>query len=159
MLPKVYLETTIPSYLVARPSRNLQLASAQEATKLWWNDHRHRFHLFVSHVVLREVSRGDAQFAAERINVLKNAAMLSIVPEAEDLARRLIANSIIPANAENDATHVAYAAAHEMDFLLTWNCTHIHNASIFRRIEKACAEFGFRCPVICTPDELMNFKP
>ena len=77
------------------------------------------------------------------------------LPEANELAKRLLRDEIIPAVAADDATHVALAA-HRMDFLLTWNCTHINNHNIRARIQPACAAVGLVCPDICTPAELMR---
>ena len=151
MLPRLYLETTIPSYLVAWPSRDLRIAADQEATQEWWDERRVDFDLFISETVLREVSRGNPEMSAARIASLRGVRVLPDTPLAN-----LLASGIIPAVAEDDAAHVALAAAHGMDFLLTWNCTHINNRAIERRIERACADFGVECPVICTPTELMK---
>jgi hypothetical protein len=156
MIPRLYLETTIPSYLVARRSQDLRLAADQETTREWWEQRRHHFDLFVSDLVLREARRGDAQFAAARLEKLRDIAILSAAPAAEQLAERLLRDGIIPAIAADDATHLGYAAAHNMDFLLTWNCRHINNRTLERRIERACLACGLTCPVICAPTELME---
>jgi len=50
---------------------------------------------------------------------------------------------------------MALSAAHGMDYLLTWNCTHINNPHLIRRIEAGCAERSLACPVICTPEGLL----
>ena len=156
MQPRLYLETTIPSYLVARRSRDLRLAADQETTQEWWEQRRHNFDLFVSDLVLREARRGDTQFAAARLEKLRGIAILSASPAAEQLAERLLRDGIIPHIAADDATHLGIAAAHRMDFLLTWNCRHINNRALERRIERACLACGLTCPVICTPTELME---
>ena len=156
MKPRLYLETTIPSYLVARRSRDLRLAADQETTQQWWESERHDYELFISQAVVREVSRGDANFAAARLGHLRDIPLLPRTPEASALITHLLASSIIPAVAEDDAAHIGLAAAHGMDFLLTWNCRHIHNHHIRARIERACAAFGLVCPDICTPAELMK---
>jgi hypothetical protein len=159
MLPKLYLETTIPSYLEARLSKNARLAADQEATKEWWDEQRSKFELYVSVIVLREVQRGDANFAKARLERIRDIPVLAPSAVAEDLAKSMLDAQIIPANAADDASHLAIAAANEMEFLLTWNCTHINNRYIIRRIEGACSAMGLRCPVICTPPELMNIIP
>ena len=156
MKPRLYLETTIPSYLTARPSRDLRIAADEEATHEWWNERRDDFDLFISETVLREVSKGNPEMAAARIASLRGVGVLPDTPLANLLTKHLLASGIVPAVAEDDAAHMALAAAHGMDFLLTWNCTHINNRAIERRIERACAEFGVECPVICTPTELMK---
>lgn len=156
MKPRLYLETTIPSYLVARRSRDLRLAADQESTQEWWEDRRHDFDLFVSQVVIVEARRGDPQFAAARLEKLRGIPVLDALPAGEQLAERLLAEGVIPDIAADDATHLGFAAANKMDYLLTWNCSHINNRALLRRIERACAGCGLICPVICTPTELMN---
>lgn len=158
MKPKLYLETTIPSYLVARPSKDLRLAADQESTKEWWEKRRHEFELFISQAVVLEVSRGDAKFAQARMAAIKDIGALRDAPAAAALTKRLLAEWIIPSVAADDATHLGLAAAHGMEYLLTWNCRHINNPALRRRIERACSECGLVCPVICSPAELMKVK-
>ena len=156
MKPRLYLETTIPSYLVARPSRDVRLASDQLATQEWWDECRDDYELFSSQTVLDEARRGDPAFAAARRAQLAGITLLSNLPEAAELAKRLLRDQIIPAVATDDATHIALAAAHGMEYLLTWNCQHINNHRIRSRIERACEAAGMLCPDICTPAELMS---
>ena len=154
-LPKLYLETTIPSYLTARRSRDLRLAAHQEVTEEWWTDHRHEYDLYISDLVLDEAGDGDSDLAPARIAALAGIPSLDVTEEVDELAARLLAGGLIPAKAAQDAFHVAVSAVHGMDFLLTWNCTHINNVNIIRRMERVCVGAGFACPVICSPDELL----
>ena len=156
MKPRLYLETTIPSYLVARRSRDLRLAADQETTQQWWETERHDYELFISQAVVFEVSRGDANFATARLDHLREFPLLPRTSEASALITHLLASGIIPAAAADDAAHIGLASAHGMDFLLTWNCRHINNHHIRVRLERACAAFGLVCPDICTPAELMK---
>ena len=156
MKPRLYLETTIPSYLVARRSRDLRLAADQETTQQWWEAERHDYELYISQAVVREVSKGDTNFAAARLDHLREFPLLPRTPEASALITHLLASGILPAVAEDDAAHIGLAAAHGMDFLLTWNCRHINNHHIRGRLERACAAFGLVGPDICTPAELMK---
>ena len=158
-LPKLYLETTIPSYLTARRSRDVRMATDQEATESWWKSQRVDFEIFISQVVVREVRRGDVELAAARLARIREFSVLEPTPASEELTMRLLADGIVPAVAADDAAHIGIAAAHAMDFLLTWNCKHINNRYTFRRIERACAACGMACPVIATPTELMNLQP
>lgn len=151
-LPRLYVETTI---LTARRSRDLQLAADQQTTEDWWNNRRQHYECFVSPVVADEVSRGDAAFAAARMARLAGLTVLPVNDAAQELTVRLLADDIIPAVAADDAVHLGVAAEHGMDFLLTWNCKHINNPHLIRRIEHACAAAGLACPIICTPAELM----
>ncbi len=155
MKPSVYIETTIPSYLVARPSRDIVLAGHQEATRDFWNNRRQDFDLFISAYVIDESRGGEAEMASRRLESLNGISMLSATPESDALALRLVARLGLPQKAEADAYHISIAAAHSMDFLLTWNCTHINNLHMLRRIEETCRDAGFIPPVIGTPDELI----
>ncbi len=159
MTPRLYLETTIPSYLVARPNPDIQIAADQAATVQWWDAHRGDFDMFVSAVVIREVSRGEAEMATLRLAKINHLSVLAPTAESEALTERLLKDQIVPAKAADDAAHISLAAVHRMDFLLTWNCKHINNRFVVRRIERACAAAGFACPVIATPKELMNLEP
>lgn len=154
MRPTVYIETTIPSYLTARPSRDLVRAAQQAITREWW-ERRGEFDLFVSEAVLTEVAAGDPDAAARRADALAGVAELPATPEAAALARALLAGVPLPPKAAVDALHVALAAVAGMDFLLTWNCTHIANAVLRNRIEQVCRQSGYEPPVICTPAELV----
>ena len=155
-LPKLYVETTIPSYLTARRSKDLRLAADQKATTEWWEEQRSEYNLYVSAAVLAEAGEGEPMFAAKRLAVLEGIPELRVSEDVTELAARLLTDQIIPKAAEADAAHLAFAAVHRVDFLLTWNCRHIHNLKLERRIEAACRALGFVCPIICTPAELLG---
>lgn len=155
MKPRLYIETTIPSYLVARRSRDLRLAADQETTTEWWDTKRQEYELFTSEVVVAEVSEGDATMSQARIEILANILRLPALFEADEIIQQLLRDGIIPQNAAADAAHIALSVVHAIDFLLTWNCKHISNPHNFRRIERLCATRGYPCPVICTPEQLL----
>ena len=152
---KVYVETTIPSLLTARLSRDILIAGQQQATRDWWQERRGHYKLHVSGLVLIECRRGDADAAQARESALDGCDILEFSAVAEELARTILASKLIPAKASADAAHIAIAAVHGMDFLLTWNCRHIANAAIVEKVRDVCSKSGFQAPVICTPFELM----
>lgn len=154
MKQRVYIETSILSYLTALPSRDVIQAARQQVTIAWWA-RRHEYSLFVSDPVLGEARRGDPAAAARRLEAAGGIPVLSGAEEAEVLAAALLAGAAMPSKAVVDAAHVAIAAVHGLDFLLTWNCTHIANAAMRPRIETICKDHGFPPPIICTPDELL----
>lgn len=156
MKRRVYIETTVASYLTARPSRDLVVAAHQELTIEWWTKHKQRFDLYISDIVLREAARGDAVAAGKRLAELNGIDVLALDDVARDLARAFMERGLIPEKAVEDALHVAVATAQGMDFLLTWNCRHIANAEVVERLEAACLELGYRMPVLCTPEQLMG---
>ena len=102
-----------------------------------------------------EAADGDADFAAKRLDALDGIPSLEVTEEVDALAARFLEGGLIPEKAAQDAFHVAISALHALDFLITWNCKHINNVNIVRRLERLCAQSGFACPVICGPDELL----
>lgn len=153
MKPRVYIETTVPSYLTAWPSRDLLRAAHQQITREWW-DRRTAFDLFISPLVLVECQAGDPTAAAERLAVLAGLPLLEQTAEVAALAEALVRAVPIPPRAEGDAIHIAAAAIHGMQYLLTWNCNHIANATLRPRIEAVCRAAECEPPLICTPQEL-----
>jgi len=156
MNPKLYLETTIPSYLTSWPSRDLIIAGHQQITKEWWERRRDAFRIYISQLVIDEASAGDPGAARERMKVIQEFPLLDITPEVGVLASQILASGIMPRKAATDAAHIAIAAVHGMDFLMTWNCVHIANAAIVKAVGNICTQYGFECPVICTPEELLG---
>ena len=156
MKPRIYLETTIPSYLTAWPSRDLIRAAHQQITREWWQQRRPQFELFISQVVVRECQAGDAGAAAQRLEILRDLPLLEQTEEATSLAQVLLEQIPLPDRAAVDALHIAVAAVHGMDYLLTWNCTHIANAALRDQIGSVCREGGYEPPAICTPEELLS---
>jgi len=154
-VPSVYLETSVISYLAARPSRDLVTAARQQITRDWWST-RHRFMLFVSQEVLTEAGAGNPFAAAQRLSLIAGFQLLDESDSAPVLARRLQALKAVPGKAWTDALHLAVAAVHGMDYLLTWDLRHIANARQRPLIERACREAGFSPPLICTPDQLLG---
>lgn len=158
MKSKVYIETTIVSYLVASPTQDLIQLAHQQITRQWWAE-RERFDLFVSRAVVAEARRGDAQAAARRLKALRGIPRLAGGRRVVTLADALLRSGALPAKAQVDAVHVGVAAVNGMDYLLTWNLRHLANASIRGKIEQAVRDAGMVPPIICTPEELMEPKP
>lgn len=156
MKPKVYLETTIVSYLTAWLSRDLIMAANQQTTREWWTNRKEAFDLFVSQAVIEEASAGDSEAAKRRMELLTSLPRLDITDETKELARALALGIPLPHRAQADALHIAVASVHGMDYLLTWNCAHIANATLRPRIEVICRSAGCEPPVICTPQELLE---
>lgn len=157
MKPKVYLETSVPSYLTARRSRDLIMAANQEITQEWW-DNREQFDLYISGLVLQEAGSGDPIAAQKRIERLDDIPEIDITEEIEHFAEILIQKVPLPEKAKIDALHIAVATLGGMDYLLTWNCAHIANAILRPKIEAICRELGYEPPTICTPQELMRYE-
>lgn len=147
MKPTVYVDTTVPSYLTAWPSRDVVRAGEQQVTRDWWA-RRSEYDLRVSSLVLLECRSGDADAAALRLAALEGVPVLAQSPEAEELAAALLREVPLPTRASADALHIAVAAVNGVAYLVTWNCTHIANASLRPRIEAVCRRSGYEPPVI-----------
>jgi hypothetical protein len=155
MKASVYIETTIVSYLLAEPTKDLVQAAHQRVTREWWAT-RDRFDLFVSAAVVAEARRGDIAAATRRLDALSGIPQLSADPRVDGLVQALLHGGALPKRARVDAIHVAVAAVNGVDYLLTWNLRHLANAAIRGKIEEACRKAGLVPPIICTPEELME---
>ncbi len=155
MTPRIYVETSVFSYLTSRDSASLMGAARQLATRLWW-ERRGEFELFVSEVVLRECRTGDEAAVVRRMDALSGIPLLALSDSALTVADDLLSKGIMPAKAAEDALHIAIAAVHEVDFLLSWNFKHIANPVIQAQIAKRLQQMGLRLPFICPPDALLG---
>jgi predicted nucleic acid-binding protein len=151
---KLYVETSVISYLTARPGRDLIALGHQELTREWWMRAVSEFDLYASRLVVAEAQAGDPQAAAARLAILEPITLLAETADSRSLALKLLAAGGLPKKAASDALHIAVAAAHGMDYLVTWNCKHIANARMLRFVGETCRSAGFEPPVICTPEEL-----
>ena len=93
---KVYIETTIPSFLTARPSNKLILAGKQALTRQWWERRREKYDLFISQYVLDEASKGDSEAAERRMNAISHIEMLEVDNDVILLAEKIMQSGIIP---------------------------------------------------------------
>lgn len=123
---------------------------------VWWDKRRHHYDLHISQFVIDEASQGDSQAAAKRLAVLADIKMLDVDNTSLQLTKRILDSGIIPTKSATDAAHIAIASRYSIEFLITWNCTHIANAEILSRINYIVSKEGFVLPTICTPDELFG---
>jgi predicted nucleic acid-binding protein len=154
--PKVYIETSVISYLTARPSKGELAKTHQALTQQWWKEHLDLFQPFVSDLVIREASRGDELAAKRRLSAISGIKVLVVTEAVLNLAELFMKELGLPPKAGSDAYHMAIAAMNEMDYLVTWNCRHIAAGYISRRMPKVLAPFGLQPPFICTPEVLIH---
>ena len=152
----VYIETSVVSYLTARPTADLLAAAWQKITVDWWETRRNRFALHTSDVAIEEAGRGDPEARGRRLAALSGIPILPITEASIELSKGLVRGGALPARALNDALHVAVSAVHGVDYLLTWNFRHLDNAETKPVIRSVCARHGHAGPEICTPRELMG---
>jgi predicted nucleic acid-binding protein len=156
MKAKVYVETSVISYLTSRPSRDVVIAGHQQITRDWWQTQRETFDVVASQLVVQEASAGDSVAAQQRLEVLATMELLAVTEEALRLAQALVATGPMPPKAAEDALHIALAVTSGVEYLLTWNCTHLANATMRREIERLCRARGYEPVIICTPEELLE---
>lgn len=150
------LLTPIMTPITARSARSLLQASRQVATQEWWDSGCSGFDLVTSTETLNESGEGDPEMAGARLALLQGIRVLPVTESAAGLARTLVASGLVPAVASPDAVHIALASVHHIDFLVTWNFKHIANPHIRERMRTAINDSGFRMPVMCSPEELLN---
>ena len=155
MKPRIYLETSVISYLTAQPSRDILVAAHQSITHDLWQQ-RQEYEFYVSQLVHEEAARGDTTAAKARLDAIADLPALTLGSDTKELGDLLVAQLAIPVRAIEDAYHIATAAVHGMDFLLTWNCRHIANLQMRRKIERVCRSAGYEPALIGTPEELLN---
>jgi predicted nucleic acid-binding protein len=158
-MDSVYLETSILSYLRSRPSSQVIVAARQLLTHQWWNDERLKYELVVSQYVIDEVSLGDPNLAADRLAAIQGVPVLAPDPLIPQIADEILRKAILPRKAQLDALHIAAAAHHRIQYLMTWNCKHIANAKVLPRIAKLLNGLSIPMPVVCTPEELLGDDP
>ena len=152
----VYIETSVVSYLTARPTRDLMAAAWQKITADWWETQRHRFDLYTSDLTIEEAGKGDPQAASRRLEALDGIPVLPLTGQATGLLVALLESGALPARSQADALHIAVSAAHGVDYLLTWNFRHLANATSRPIIRNVCVQQGYTSPEICSPRELMG---
>jgi len=152
----VYIETTVIGNIAGRMHPDPVVSARQRVTRDWWSNAPQRYRLFTSQVTLDECSDGDVDAATERLEITRCVELLDTTDEAKTLARALMDRRAIPASQPRDALHIAVTAAHRVEFIVTWNFKHILNPHLQAKIADVCRDEGFRPPVICTPQQLLE---
>lgn len=155
-MEKVYIETTIPSYVTARFSRDIVIAARQQISREWWDTARFKYDLYISEVVIAECCMGDPEAAKRRLELISGIKILKLTDDINRLADEYIKLLDIPEKARLDAYHLAFAVISEMDYLLTWNCTHMAQGEIMSKLRNYNRKNNLFEPILLTPDELMG---
>ncbi len=155
-MESVYIETTVLSYLVALPAKDVVIAGHQKTTQDWWSFRRNAFDCYISQVVIDEISAGDPSEVRKRLAVADSLDSLAATESAEQLTESIMKSGILPPKAIRDAAHIAVATVHKVQYLLTWNCKHLANAQIAKRVANLCRLAGYEMPTSCTPEELIE---
>ena len=153
-MPTVYLETTVPSYLAARPSRDSIIAAHQQITRDWWRDAPTYFDVHISEAVLAEIRDGDSEAVARRLAVVEGLPIVETNDDVRSLVYIYDQRLGLTGRAQSDVIHIAFAVAYAMDYLVTWNCAHIANGAVIRRLMDINSELHRRTPIVVIPEEL-----
>lgn len=153
MKKRIYIETTIPSaYYTLRG--DVESQARMVWTRQWWAECAGDYTLTSSAAVVAELRRGTSDRTVDRVDLLRNAELLEITAEVEEIANIYIEKLVMPRDPTGDALHLAIASFHRVEFLLTWNCTHLANANKLERIRLLNYEIGLPTPTLTTP---LNF--
>lgn len=153
---RTYIETTIPSYLAAKVSRDIIVAAQQQITNEWWDESHLKYELYISEAVLEECQAGDSEVSKKRLDYIKDLPLLKITDEVLQLAEVYAGILTIPDKSTVDAVHLSLTVVYEMDYLLTWNCKHLAHGEVRTKIHNYNSQTGLFEPMIVTPLELME---
>lgn len=153
---KVYIETSVISYLTAKPSRDIIVAGHQQITTEWWHKAKNKFDCYISQIVIAEIGQGDKSASSNRLKAVQQIPELGYNLEIENLAIQYLKLLNIPEKAKLDAFHLAFAVIYKIDFLLSWNCKHIANAMVNYKIKDFNYSKSLFVPFLCTPQELLE---
>ena len=156
MTKRIYLETTVVSYLNSKPSRDIMVAGHQGATRELWPELSAKYETYVSALVFQEAGRGDPDQAQIRLAAIKPFPMLDIDDEARSLAEKIVVGRAVPAEYPEDALHIAVAAVNGIEVIITWNFAHLNNPFTRKMVRQIVEGEGYECPEICSPEELLE---
>jgi len=154
-MQKIYIETSVVSYLTSRVSKNIIIAGHQIITKDFW-DQIDTANTFISELVRQEASQGDKLAAQLRLKSINNLKELEIDEECKQLAKILLNKNVVPKEFPEDALHIAVASVHNMDVIVTWNFKHINNPVMRQKIKMAVERVGYESPELCSPEEFLG---
>ena len=135
------------------------MATHQKLTHEWWKEERHKFLLYSSAFVRQEASGGDPAAAGRRLVFLTPLPELDVPDDLDQLEADLIRLFQLPPRAATDASHLGMAIIHRIDYLLTWNCAHLANATLQKDLHAYCLYHNLHFPIVCTPETLTQLTP
>ena len=156
-MKSVYIETTIPSLMTSKPSRDMIVAVRQAATILFWENERHKYELYISQFVIDECSQGDVNTAKRRLELIEG---IPLIPHSEQvvlLAYNYQELLVIPEKAKTDCFHLAACVIAEIDFLLSWNCVHL-GIQTYSKIKNYNESKNLFTPLLITPEALIEIN-
>lgn len=154
-MKSVYVETSILSAYVDERD-NIASRFQRRETIHWWRSERNHFRLFCSELVLAELE--EVIFPGQRraIRLALSLPFLPVTDSVIDAAKCYVEHSAMPRTDIGDAYHLALASVHEVDYLLTWNCKHLANASKVEHLQTLNLRLGLATPTLLTPPMLVQ---
>ena len=156
MKPRIYVETSVISYLTARPSSNVMLLARQQFTRELWDLQPDHFEAWLLPLVLDEASQGDPQAAAARVQVCRGLPELEINTEVKAFVQLPANTGAVPTTEPEDALHIALATLHAVDYIASWNFAHMVGPAAKVKLQNKISELGYRPPIIATPEEIFE---
>ena len=153
--PRVYIETTIPSFYHEERSAP-DIVARREWTRRWWDGAPAHYELVTSPAVLDELARGIPERGERRLALVRHLPLLPVELAITEIVQGYIRHRLMPADPGGDALHLALASYHKCDFLVTWNCRHLANANKFGHIRRVNTMLGLFVPALVTPLELFG---
>lgn len=154
-LPKVYVETSIPSaYCTSRTDP--ESVARKNWTQHWWDFKREEYDVLASEIVIEELERGDYPTKQDALALVEGLPLLEMDPAISEIVKTYIRHFLMPAESGGDAAHLALASYYKCEFLLTWNCEHLANANKFQHIRRVNSMLGLYVPNLVTPLELLG---
>jgi predicted nucleic acid-binding protein len=155
MQPRVYIETTIPSFY-HEVRTEPEMVARRNWTRTWWDDRRHVYQLVTSVAVLDELQAGTFPNKDHALALLTEVPFVPVEPTIIEIVETYIQRMVMPRDPTGDALHLALASYHKCDFLLTWNVQNLANANKFTHIRSVNTLLGLFTPTLVTPLELLG---
>ncbi|MBI3407581.1 MAG: type II toxin-antitoxin system VapC family toxin [Planctomycetes bacterium] len=153
--PRVYVETTIPSFYHDE-RKSPDIVARREWTRQWWTIAEQRFEMVTSPAVLDELTGGPEERRSIWLELVRALPLLPVESAIAEIVNAYIQHKVMPADPSGDALHLALASYHKCDFLVTWNCQHLANANKFGHIRRVNTMLGLFVPALVTPLELLG---
>ena len=155
MKPRVYIETTIPSFY-HETRRDPKMVSRREWTQEWWKKYASKYELVTSDAVLEELQSGNYPSKRSALSLIRKIDLVHINETVLDIVDAYIAHHVMPKDPRGDALHLALASYYKCDYLLTWNCKHIANTNKQNHIRVINTILNLHIPSLITPLELLG---
>jgi 2-phospho-L-lactate guanylyltransferase (CobY/MobA/RfbA family) len=155
MKPKVYIETSIPSFYFETRT-NAAAVARREWTEEWWEVEREQYEIVTSIAVIDELRATPSPKREQCLLLMSDIPLLSITEEVIEIAEVYISQKVMPSNPTGDALHLALASWHKCDYLLTWNCKHIANANKAGHVKRINTKLDLHVPQLYTPLQLIG---